>query len=385
MNIPHINDLTALLEGPRAPSVSMYLNAQPGFADPRQGQLRIKNMVTEAEQRLTDLGLRTPDARALLGPAERARTSPDFWHQGGRGLALFLNAGGMKSFQLPVPFQQEQVLVGDRFHLKPLLPVVYESGRFYVLALTQDWVKFYRGSAYEMTQLDTPKVPQGIGKAEPYDSLEGTEPFHSRLPEARGEMKAMHRGLDISTEMKDHLLRYFRDVDAGLHDLLRTETAPLVFAGVEYYFPMFQQACSYRFLADQPITGSPGLTRPEALRESAWAIVRPRFEQARKRDTEQFFHQLGLGTGKASKELADILAAAMQGRVHSLFVRHRAQVWGTADGATGKVEVHAEPWPGDSDLTELAAFHTLTHKGAVYANYDGDVPGGNDVAALYRF
>src|SRR5438445_751304 len=117
MNIPHVNDLTALVDGPPGPSVSMYLHSQPGVSDPRQGQLRLKNLLTEAEGRLTDRGLRTPDARALLAPAERARTDPDFWRQGGRGLALFLNAGGLKAFQVPFPWPQELLVVNDQFHV----------------------------------------------------------------------------------------------------------------------------------------------------------------------------------------------------------------------------------------------------------------------------
>ena len=58
-----------------------------------------------------------------------------FWQHQDRGLALFLDGNGLRSFQVPLPLT-EQVVAGPRFHLKPLLPLLAADWTFRVLTVT---------------------------------------------------------------------------------------------------------------------------------------------------------------------------------------------------------------------------------------------------------
>jgi len=49
-------------------------------------------------------------------------------------------------YRLPIEFQ-ELVVVSDQFHLKPLLYLINNDGRFYLLALSQNDVRFLREHA----------------------------------------------------------------------------------------------------------------------------------------------------------------------------------------------------------------------------------------------
>ncbi len=49
------------------------------------------------------------------------------------------------------------------------------------------------------------------------------------------------------------------------------------------------------------------------------------------------------------------------------------------------MQIHSEPQPGDEDLMDLAALHTLLNGGTVYAVMPEQVPGDTAVAAILRY
>jgi hypothetical protein len=46
------------------------------------------------------------------------------------------------------------VIVSERFHVKPLLPLLSGDGRFYVLALSQNEIRLLQGTRYSVEQVD---------------------------------------------------------------------------------------------------------------------------------------------------------------------------------------------------------------------------------------
>jgi hypothetical protein len=50
-----------------------------------------------------------------------------------------------RHYRLPFPFQ-EFVVVTERFHVKPLLPLLSGDGQFYLLALSQNGVRVLQGT-----------------------------------------------------------------------------------------------------------------------------------------------------------------------------------------------------------------------------------------------
>jgi hypothetical protein len=77
--------------------------------------------------------------------------------------------------------------------------------------------------------------------------------------------------------------------------------------------------------------------------------------------------------------------AALQGRVDTLFVAAGEQRWGTADPRTLQVTIHDLPQPGDEDLLDRAAVHTLLTSGTVFAVPVQQVPGPGPAAVLLRY
>ena len=77
-------------------------------------------------------------------------------------------------------------------------------------------------------------------------------------------------------DAKDRILRYFRQIDAGLRDLLREAQVPLVLAGVEYLLPIYKEVNTYQHLLDGGISGNPEGVNFD-LHRQAWAQVEPFF------------------------------------------------------------------------------------------------------------
>ena len=68
----------------------------------------------------------------------------------------------------------------------------------------------------------------------------------------------------------------------------------------------------------------------------------------------------------------------------AVFIPAGRRIWGVFR-ESGKVHVHPEMQPDDQDLLDLAAVMTYANGGEVYVVEDGAVPGGGDLAALFRF
>jgi hypothetical protein len=170
-----------------------------------------------------------------------------------------------------------------------------------------------------------------------------------------------------------------------LRDLLRDEQAPLVLAGVDYLFPTYREANTYPYLVDEGIEGNPEELRAEELHEQAWAIVQPLFLGAQRETAARYRKLAGDGSEQASNKLKEVVPAAYHGRVETLFVAVGLQQWGTFDPATNAVHLHREVKPGNEDLLDFAAVHTLLNRGTVYAVELKKVPDEAPLAAVFRY
>jgi hypothetical protein len=372
------DDLRALLAERPGPCVSIFLPTHRGGAE--ADPIRWRGLLDEAQRRLTAVGLRAAEAGELLAPGRSVLEDPLFWKHQGDGLAAFLAAGFLRLYRLPFAFD-ELAIASAGFHVRPLLPLLAGDGRFYVLALSSNGVRLVQGTHYGAGEIDLKGVPQGLAEALQTHDVDEPLTFHTR-PTGGGGWGAIFHGHGVGIDdAKDDLLRYFQQIDRGLHGLLREERAPLLLAAVDYLQPLYRKANSYPHLLEQGIEGNPDRLSARELHDRAWPLVRPLFEQAQQRAAAQY-RQLA-GTGHASGDLEAVVAAAHAGRVETLFVALGRQVWGLFDPSAGRVERHDQASPGDVDLLDFAAAQTLKHGRTVYAVEPRQVPSGADVAAIF--
>lgn len=379
MNLLNSAELKTLTTRYPGLCLSLFMPTHRAGRDTQQDPIRFKNLLQEAENRLRDFDLRTPEVQGLLEPARRRLDDSAFWRHQSDGLAVFLSPEMSRFYRLPLKFE-ELLVVTDRFHVKPLLPMLTNDGHFFILALSQNQITLLEGTRYSVDEVELAEVPTSLAEALGTDNLQKHLQVRTT---GTGGAAVFHGHGAPADEAKDRIVRYFRLVDKGLREVLRDERAPLVLAGVEYLLPLYKAVNSYPYLMDAGIPGSPVILKPETLHAPAWAIVEPYFLQAQ-HEASARYRQLA-GTGQTSTAISEVVSAAYHGRVDTLFVTIGSQAWGRFVPETNTVHLNAEPKPGDEDLLDLATVQTLLNGGVVYAVARKNVPDATDLAAILRF
>lgn len=360
--------------------VSLYMPThKSGAPSLQEDPIRLKNLLSDAEQQLSDRGLSESDIDAILKPA-RELLAPDarhFWQHQSHGLAIFLADGIYYHYRLPVSFET-RAIVGDRFSIKPLLQLLSGNGRFYILALSLQQVQLYQATQHNLEAVELNELPQGIDAALQYDDPERSPQVYG------GRGNTVRYGQGASTDdRKDEIRRYFDKVDNALHSVLHDENAPLVLVGVDYLLPIFREASQYNRIIDRVVEGNPENTPLDTLHVQGWNAVAPHF-QAQQNMARSQFHEL-TGTGQATSDLTDILPAAYDGQIDTLFVARGERRWGAYDPETRHLTAEGDGDTADEDLLESAAIYTLLQGGTVFAVEPDAVPEDAPLAAVFRY
>ena len=382
MNSLSQEELKTLLEKRQGVCVSLFMPTFRTGAEIQQNQIRLRNLLRTADERLLGNGLRPGEIKSLLEPAQALTGNLLFWKGQSDGLALFLAADFFRFFSLPESFA-ELVTVGDRFHIKPLLPVLSGNKRFYILTLSQNEVHLLEGTEQQIQEIELARIPRSLAEALQHDEFGKQVRFRSGTA-GGGDRSSMVSGHGAEIEdAKDNLLRYFRLIDRGLHDLLRGEQAPLVLAGVDYLFPIYREANTYAHLLDEGIPGNPRGIHPESLQQATLQIVGPYFHKAATDAIAQY--RQSSGTGLASASIQEILPASADGRVGLLLITSGGQVRGSYDRESGAVAIDPATGGAGEDLLDLAAVETFLNGGQVFVLAPEKMPAASPLAAVFRY
>jgi hypothetical protein len=385
--------LAAEREGP---CVSLYLPTERRGPDTQQGPIRLKNLLGQVEAELAALGQRTPAIQQLLAPAQALVNNNLFWQSQSDGLALLLAPDMMESYRLPLPFD-ETVLVNDRFYLKPLLAMLSSDDTFYLLTLRQGGVRLLQGTRFSLAEIELGEdVPTSLAEALKYDDFETTLRFHIASRPSTGSSRgapdrgaAMYHGQGGAADeanIKEQIIRFFRALDNGVRDLLTTsQQPPLVLAGIDSLRGLYRQVNQYNALVDEEVVNDPEALTTQELHHRAWTIVEPLFTQARQDALDVYHHLAGSGDARAAQTIEAIAPAAYFQRVDTLLMPRTTMQWGAFDAEANQVELHPDRQPGDQDLIDFAAIHTLLNGGAVYLIDPPDLPAGAQLAAIFRY
>lgn len=367
--------------------ISLYLPTHRVGREMQQDPVRLKNILTKARERLQARGLRKPEIHHLLKSADNLLLDSYFWQHQSDGLAVFVTTKYMNYYRLPLKFE-ELLMIGERFHLKPLLPLLARNGHFYVLALSQKQVRLFEGSLYSIDEIKLDDTPTSLHEALRFEDPERQLQYHTGTssPGHAGARPALFHGQGVSEDdSKTNLLRYFQKINQGLMELLGNEVAPLVLAGVEYLLSIYKKANNYPNMVQDFIEGNPDDISAAALHQQAWDIVEPIFHRDQQQAETHYHELIGSDSNLASNHFKSIIPAAYHGRVDTLFVALGEQLWGSFDASTNTVELHQEFHPGDQDLLDFAAVQTLLNGGKVYALDPDDMPDEAPLSSIFRY
>lgn len=350
--------------------------------------LRLRKLIDQAERALATRAMTPAAIEQLLAPvATLAEPNREFWGAQRKGLAIFVAQDHLLVYRLPLPLP-ELVTVDRRFCLLPLLPLIDGEDHFYLLALSQNAIRFFQGTRYQVEEVELTDTPTSLADALRYDEAERSLQLHSATNGAAyGRRPAIFHGQGVPGDEKivhNNLLRFFHMVEREVTARLTRERAPLVLAGVEADQGLYRQVNHYPYLMDHGIAGNPDRLAKEALHAAAWAIVASYFQAAQERAYTRYAQLAGRADGHTVTDIKNVVLAAVYHQVETLFVLPSPPIWGKYVPEGHQVVVHKAAEAEDEELVNLAVVHTLHNHGAAYLVKQNELPDVTALAAILR-
>ncbi|TWU27660.1 baeRF7 domain-containing protein [Bythopirellula polymerisocia] len=370
-------DLSALVERTGPSLVSLYMPTERTGRQVQQNRIRFKNLINHATTRLQS---ELTEGNPIWNQIEKLRTwedDDDWWQHQSDGLAIFLDGKEIRRWRIPenVP---TICFCSDKFHVRPLCRLQQNDGRFYLLAVSQNELRMFLGTKSSVNEVPDADLPENLRSALNIDEYQKSLQAHST---SRGgdAMFHGHGGSDPDVKKQDEIKQFFHHINDSLNAFFGTERVPLVFAGVEYLFPIFQDTCDYNALVDEPVRGNPDDLSGEQLHEKAWPLVEKLFDAHRQELLEQFGTAVSQQSG--SDDLDVVLPAAEQGQVKTLLTVEDEQRWTSkssesSDAFTNRVST-------GEDKINSAVVATLRNGGDVYSVKKNQLD--KPIAAIFRF
>jgi hypothetical protein len=383
MDIITLQDIKSLVEIKDDYAISIFLNTHRYGKDTQQDPIRLRNLISNVEKQLLSEGLNHPTVQKILEPAQELLLQSGFWKHTSDGLVIYISSGIFKAYRLPIEFD-ELIVISTTLHLKPLLPYFARDGHFYVLALSQNLIRFFEGTRYTVDEIfleeTLPNLAEGMKSLEFSKELQ----FHTGTSDKHGGLNAaVFHGHDPSDDDVKRLLNWFHKVDKALASFLADEKSPLVLAGVDHLIPLFRKASTYQNIVEENISGNPDQWSTKEIHEKALPIIEPIFKKDKNAAIEKY--QNVKSNQLTSNAIDEVIFYAHQGRIDTLFIADGEKVWGTFDLKKQTLKVHREQNTGDHDLLNISAVQTMLNGGDVYVVASEKVPDGSQLAAILRY
>lgn len=344
----------------------------------RQAPIHLKNDIAAIERRLEQRGASTADAESLTKPLRRLVADEKFWSGLQRpGLALFLRTDGVRCFGLHAA-PKPGLWIGPQPYIMPLLSEKERREPYRLLAVSANAVTLYGGSRDGLQRIAVEMLPKSL-----------VEALHLQKPPALIQVmntpvgSTFHgQGGEVDRH-KGELHDYFRIIDRALHPYLAETNLPLLFAGVDYLFPIYRDVNTYAHLSTSCVAGNPEHLGVVDLHHRAEAAL----ESSRRArlDHDMAAFENSVGAQRTAELLNDVLAAAHEGAVECLFVASDRSIWGRYEPEIERLTMTYADDPAGEDLLNLAAVQTLRHRGRVHTLPEAEVPHQLVAAALLRY
>lgn len=342
------------------------------------GAASLKNLFRQASAELDGANLPPAEMDDFMEPVKDLLVAP-IWHGTEQSVAAFRTRQGFHSFFVPQSVQPRAV-AGKRFFLKPLIPSLTRTRRYYVIALSDNAVRIFHCREADCVELHSAKIPGGLEEAVGARSFAPSLQAHSSR--ASGKHVLTYHGHSGPVEdIHENRLIYCQFVDSAFDELIGQSEEPLVVAAVKELFFDFRRVSKYPHLLDEPIPGNPDRLTPAVLHEAAQKIVdsdgQKQLANALLRYTEM------RATPWASDNAESIFRAAYEGRIRTVFIAEDAEIWCSSDQLIGSVAI-GEQGPGREELLNLIVAQTLRHGGLAYSLPLDSMPSRKPVAAEFR-
>jgi len=345
-------------------------------------QDNLKHCIKEVTNKLKKHQLSENEIKKYLNPIEKLLTNTEMWRNPSNGLALFLNKNGLTHYKLPLNFKT-QTYVANHFYLLPLLQIFHNNGDYYVLELSQDYVQLYEATKYGFNNLFVEDfAPTNLENAVGFDYKQKMLQFRSgQNAFTSGSFHGHGEGKD---DDKKEIETFLRAINKGINKLIINKKAPLIIAGTNALFNMYQQTNTYPNLYKTNISGDSEFKNKNLLHANSWKLIKPYFEIEQNEKINQFselYH-----TPKISYDTSDIILSSFDGKIDTLFIERGKDFFGAVNTESRNVHIDSEREIQNGSLVNSSAINTFLKGGKVYVLPKEKMPiKGKILNAIYRF
>lgn len=361
-------DLRRLDEERGMPCVSLYMPTQPPTIPAlREDTLAFRDLRSEVSRRLAEAGVDKGAARSIEERLQALEADGEFWRFMARGLAVFATPDMLRTIRLPdaVP---RRVEISDRFHVKPLAPLLTPRREALVLELEQKRVRLLEIDDAGATEVENTGLPADL------DDFIMTE----RTPENTNTVE-----IQQSAEKKMRQRQFAHHVEQVMRRVLQGRQTPLVLAGVETVLTFYREANTYPHLMQEAISGNQSRTGEVELAERARTIVESRFDDTVREALDRV--EALRNENRGSSDISEIARAAEEGRVDTLVVSLDEAVYGRLEDGIGSFVPGEEASVSTYDVLDELVGRTVRTGGRVLATPGDHLPEGTKAAAIFRY
>lgn len=393
------NTLAELARQTGWPCVSICLTTHVSTNEMPHDVLRLKNMVAEAQRQLVEGGVRGPEAAEILRPASALVDDKPFWAAGGEGLAIFVAPGQSRVYRVDTRLPDE-VIVADRFHLRPLALAYHGEERFIALALDRNHTRLFAGDGSTIYELPIEGAPTSLAESSETDNREESMQFRSIAAPGKaitGARAGQFHGHGATGEDRMRVDRFVNKLERAVTRTIGPDNhIPLLLLGVDYQTVAYRAHNTYPALSDRVVTQATDYLSEKDIHQIALRTLGPELERTLNEELAQLRES---PSALVTDDVHEILTAAATGRVKTLFFdegqgpygyfdRTELTVREACDGVPRVLrEVPDSTTPDVScgwDLVDLAIAETILHGGDVHA-FIGEERPVDGAAALLRY
>ena len=346
----------------------------------KEASIKLKNQVSHVAKQLADLGLKPKEIDGYLKPVQKVVDDSSIWRLMNHSLIIFRSKNTFLQTSLPLDVDEFCVL-SDRFYLLPLLEIFNQDEKFFILTLSFNKNMLYQATQNEFSAINTTGIiPIEIGESAGTDVVQKSLGF--RTGQSGGTFALYHGKGEGKDDRDIEREKYLNDVGNGLAKILEGYKQPLVVASVESTCAQFRAVSSFKNIHPKCVHGNFDDEDIKVVHEKACKVLQPYFDQIKNENKTKY----GELPNNKTADVGEVVKAADDGRVDTLFVRKGNYQWGDFDRESGKTKLHEEQKLLDHCLLDFAARATFFHGGNVFLVEDGGLPeNSTPVNAILRY
>jgi hypothetical protein len=372
-----------LLSEHRPPCISIYLPVDRTDAPGGINGRRLREALDEVRQR-AQAGLEEFYGKDHMQPAlerlEQAMKDDTLLDGDRDALAFFISPDHAHVIEIREPVRPSTT-IAETFHVKPLIRALQQSQRFRVLCVALHGVRLFEGDARALREVNLHRaVPRSVD-----DPIAVQATAIDTTPQGTGNLTPITSQPSYAAGNVEND-RFFRLVDQTVWEhYSRHDPVPTVVVADVKTLAGFLAVARNPTRLKEGVQLNPTAASPDRLREEAWRILRPHFEQ--QINTLKDAYQAARARHLGSDEVPQVAEAAATGRVGTLLLDADVKIPGVFHRDTGMIEPvpPSSPKAEAEDILDDLAELVLERDGQVFIIPHDQMPTDHGVAAVYRY